>query len=484
MGKNIFLHLKALFMVFIVTSIIIRCSTTSEPAEEVKLPNIIYILTDDLGYGDIGCYGQEIISTPSIDDLASQGMIFTQHYSGSTVCAPSRCSLMTGRHTGNARIRGNRRDPLLESDTTLAQMLKKSGYRTALIGKWGLGDIGTTGHPHLKGFDHFVGYLSQTRAHNAYPEWIWNNQDTLWLGNEVETVDHGHAKGLGGFAHVKKKHTQDVFTNETLQFIEDNQDTSFFVYLSYTLPHANNEAKHFDKIGMEVPEMMGYDTLKPDWTEAQQAHAAAISYLDRDVGKIVNKLKELGIDKNTLVIFTSDNGAHKEGGNDPEVSNSSGELRGIKRDLYEGGIRVPMIASWPEKIAPGQNTDHISAFWDILPTFCDIAGQTTPEMDGLSFYPLLIGQDQPHHDYLYWEFYSYSGGKQAVRMGDWKGIYTDLSGNRDREMELYDLKTDLSETNNLAANNPDIVRTIDSVMNQARTKFPNYNFGFEKKNAE
>ncbi len=443
-------------------------------------PNIIYILADDLGYGDLGCYGQERIKTPNIDRLAEEGMRFTNHYAGSTVSAPSRCCLMTGRHSGKARIRGNKDIPLLPGDTTVAEILKKSGYVTALFGKWGLGLQGTSGHPNDKGFSDFVGYLDQTRAHNAYTDWIWKNKDTLWLDNKVEIIPVGHAKGVGSVAIEKNTHTQDIFTDKTLKFIEENKDTSFFIYLSYTLPHANNEAWYWNMIGMEVPDMMGYDTCS-DWSEAQQAFAASISYLDKDIGQIISKLKQLRIEKNTLVIFSSDNGPHKEGGNDPVVSRSSGLLRGIKRDLYEGGIRVPMIAYWPGKIAGGSTSDHISAFWDFLPTVCDILQVDKPvNIDGISFLPELLGKKQKSHEYLYWEF-NRQNGKQAVRLGKWKAVRLNMDENPIAPIELYDLTIDIGESKNLAPEHPEIVKQIEQIMKKEHTFSEEFTFSYERK---
>ncbi len=445
---------------------------------EPDKPNIIYVLADDLGYGDLGCYGQERIKTPNIDRLADQGMRFTNHYAGSTVSAPSRCCLMTGRHSGKARIRGNKDVPLLAGDTTVAEILKKSGYVTALFGKWGLGELGTPGHPNDKGFSKFVGYLDQTRAHNAYTDWIWKNKDTLRLDNKVEIIPVGHSKGVGSVATEKNIHTQDIFTDEALKFIEGNKDTSFFMYLAYTLPHANNEAWYWNMIGMEVPDMMGYDSVS-DWSEAQQAFAASISYLDNDVGKIISKLKQLGIEKNTLVFFSSDNGPHKEGGNDPGVSKSAGPLRGIKRDLYEGGIRVPMIAYWPGKIAGGSTSNHISAFWDFLPTVCDIIQVDNPgNIDGISFLPELLGQKQKPHDYLYWEFHE-QHGKQAVRFGKWKAVCLNMDTNPEAPVELYDLALDIGEKMNLASEYPEIIEQVEQIMEKEHTYSEEFSFKYE-----
>lgn len=447
----------------------------SKAPEEHKKPNIIYILADDMGYGDLGCYGQSVIKTPNLDKLAKNGIRFTDHYAGSTVCAPSRCALMTGKDMGRARIRGNVKGlSLLQNDTTVAEILNKAGYETAIYGKWGLGQFNSPGQPNIKGFDHFTGYLDQIRAHNAYTDWIWKNRDTLKLDNKVEIIPVSYAKGIGSVAIEKHTHTQDVFTSEALQFIEENKDKPFFLYLPYTLPHANNEAWYWNKIGMEVPDLMGYDSLHV--RPVEQAYAAAVSYLDRDVGKIVEKIKALGIEDNTLIIFSSDNGPHEEGKFDPKVFKSSGPLRGIKRDLYEGGIRVPMIAYWPGTIKAERVSNHVSAFWDFLPTACDLAGVEAPDWtDGISFYDELIGNKQKKHDHLYWEFYI-AGGKQAVRFGKWKGVRTNLAKNLDAPLELYDLSKDIGEKHNIANEHPDIIEKMMKII--AEEHIPSEYFTF------
>ena len=454
-------------------------NTSKKEIPDHPKPNIIYILADDLGYGDLGCYGQEEIKTPFINQMANEGMRFTSHYAGSTVSAPSRCCLMTGMHTGKSRIRGNKEVPLLPNDTTVAEILQNSDYITAMFGKWGLGENGTTGQPNDQGFSQFIGYLNQIRAHNAYPDWIWDNKDTLWLDNEVEIIPEGYAKGIGGVATKRNIHTQDVFTEKALEFIENNKDTSFFLYLPYTLPHANDEAWYWNMIGMEVPDMMGYDTVAK-WNEAQQAFAASISYLDRDVGKILTKLKDLGIEKNTIVIFTSDNGPHKEGGNDPAVSKSSNPFRGIKRDLYEGGIRIPMIAWWPTKIKAGSISDHISAFWDFLPTVCDLLDINEPiNTDGISFLPTLLGKKQISHNNLYWEFHE-QNGKQAVRYGNWKAVRLNVDSNENAPIELYNLSEDIGETNNVSSQYPEIIKEMVNIMNKEHTLSEEFNFKYEQ----
>jgi arylsulfatase A-like enzyme len=447
------------------------------PIVKSPRPNIILILADDLGYGDLGCYGQKEIATPNIDRIATEGMKFTDHYAGSTVCAPSRCALMTGLHTGHCWIRGNAPIPLRPSDVTVAELLKKAGYKTGIIGKWGLGEAGTTGIPNKKGFDYWFGYLNQRHAHNYYPEFLWRNEGSIPIeGNKLPKPEPG---GWGESAS-KVTYSPDLFTKEALSFVEQNSDFAcatpdkspdkksrpFFLYLTYTIPHANNEA---GQNGMEVPSLGQY--ADKDWPPPQKGHAAMITRMDADIGKLMAKLKELGIDDNSLVIFSSDNGPHKEGGGDPNFFKSSGPLRGYKRDLYEGGIRVPMLARWPGRIKAGSVSNHVSAFWDFLPTCCELADIETPKgIDGISILPTLLGQPrkQKKHEFLYWEFHE-QGKKQAVRLGDWKGIRLNVSKNPDGPIELYNLKDDIGEEHNIADKNPDIAAKIAEYMKASRT---------------
>jgi arylsulfatase A-like enzyme len=429
-------------------------------------PNIIFILADDLGYGDLGCYGQKTIKTPNIDKLAEEGMKFTDHYAGSTVCAPSRCCLMTGLHTGHALIRSNGRVPLRPQDVTLAELLKRVGYTTGIIGKWGLGEPGTTGIPNKQGFDYWFGYLNQRHAHNYYPKYLWKNEEKYELKNEVNHIIGGRDRTPGGVATKRVEYSHDLFAIEALNFVERNKDKPFFLYLPFTIPHANNEA---GKEGMEVPSYGPY--ADKDWPEPQKGHAAMITRMDGDIGKLMSLLKRLDIDKNTIVMFSSDNGPHKEGGADPAFFNSSGPLRGYKRDLYEGGIRVPMIARWPDKIKAGSTINHISAFWDLLPTCCELAGAAIPDgIDGISMVPTLLGRQraQKRHDYIYWEFHA-QGKKQAVRMGDWKAVRLNVAKNPDGPIELYNLNKDIGEKNNMARRHPEIVAKIEKLMKAART---------------
>ncbi|MCC6484550.1 MAG: arylsulfatase [Armatimonadetes bacterium] len=411
-------------------------------AEMARKPNIIFILADDLGYGDVGCYGQQMILTPSIDRMAAEGVRFTQAYSGATICAPSRCALMTGYHTGHTVIRGNKGAMLGAKDTTVAKVLQETGYSTALIGKWGLGLEGE-GTPRKQGFDYFYGYRNQTLAHNYYPKTLWRNDE------EVELAP-------GSYSH-------DLFTQEALQWVRQHKEKPFFLYLAYTIPHANNEKTGETGNGMEVPSDEPYSD-KP-WPQPEKNKAAMITRMDRDIGKLLDLLKAEGLDDNTVVFFTSDNGPHREGGGHAEFFQSSGPLRGIKRDQYEGGIRVPMAVRWPGKIAPGQVSDQVWAFWDFLPTAAELAGAKCPEnIDGLSMAPALLGKPQKQHDYLYWEFHE-KGFQQAARKGDWKAVRLAPG----KPTELYDLSRDLGEKKNLAEQYPEVIKEMDEILDSAWT---------------
>ncbi|MBN1417535.1 MAG: arylsulfatase [Planctomycetes bacterium] len=439
------------------------------PASRPARPNIIFILADDLGYGDLGCCGQTRIRTPRIDRMAAEGMRFTQHYSGSTVCAPSRCALMTGRHTGHCTVRGNV-DVLMEPDEpTIATVLKAAGYATACIGKWGIGHPPPPDDPSRHGFDHFFGYLSMWHAHNSYPDFLWRNGEKVPLRNVVRHPSKHYKpgeEGNVGLATKKVEYAPDLFAEEALAFIE-RAPKPFFLFFATTIPHVNNEASSMGgtamgAIGMEVPDLGIY--AGEDWPEVEKAKAAMISRLDRDVGRILDRLEALGIDGDTLVLFSSDNGPHKEGV-DPAFFRSGGPLRGVKRDLYEGGIRVPLIARWPGRVRAGSTSEHVSAFWDVLPTLADAAGARKPaNLDGISFLPALLGEPQPAHAYLYWEFHERGPG-QAVRLGDWKAVRRGPS----RPIELYDLARDIGETRDLAPEHPEVVRRIEVILASART---------------
>jgi arylsulfatase A-like enzyme len=430
-------------------------------------PNIIFILADDLGYGDLGCYGQKRIATPNIDKLAVEGMRFTQCYAGSTVCAPSRSCLMTGQHTGHTRVRGNNAFPLLAEDVTVAEVLKKAGYTTGLVGKWGLGLQNTTGVPSKKGFDEFVGFLSQTHAHQYYPTSIWRHSSIAFR----DLSDREFIVPLDGNTNGQQKvYVHDVFTKSATNFLTANREKPFFLYLAYTAPHANNELGRASGNGMEVPSDAPYS--KMEWPQPEKNKAAMIARMDRDIGKLMEFLKGYGLETNTVVFFTSDNGPHDEGGVNAAFQRSSGPLRGIKRDMYEGGIRVPMIVRWPGHIAAGAVNDFPWAFWDFLPTAADIAGATNnvpKNIDGLSVLPTLLGKEQKPHEFFYWEFHE-KGSKQAVRMGNWKAVRLAIN----KPLELYDLRTDLSESNNVAAANPEVIAKIEGYLKTARTESPKW----------
>jgi len=466
--------IKTNLAIIILIIVLFSTNCTSTKIDSDKKPNFILLVADDAGYGDFGCYGQDIFNTPNIDKLASEGMLFTQHYSGSTVCAPSRSSLMTGQHTGHTFIRGNMeiqpegQYPLPDEIEILPEYLKNVGYTTGGFGKWGLGAPGSTGDPVNQGFDEWFGYNCQRLGHNYYPEYLWKNKDTVFqIGNEN--------RGIGDYSH-------DVIHRQALKFIEENKDNPFFLFLPYTIPHAEllvPDDSLFQKYKGKFSETpyKGIDN-GPEYRKGpygsqeypRAAFAAMMERLDLAVGDILMKIKDLGIDGHTVFIFTSDNGPHREGGADPDFFDSNGIFKGYKRDLYEGGIRVPFIIRWPQNIEGGVKTDHVSAFWDILPTFCEIAGIEVPdEIDGISFLPTLKAMNnQTPHSYLFWEFYE-QGGKRAVRMGDWKGVKLGIRKNPDADMELYNLSTDPGESTNVANDFPDIVRKIEDIMNQEHT---------------
>lgn len=431
---------------------------TQDVARPVR-PNIIFIMADDLGYNDLGTYGQRQIRTPNLDQMAREGLRFTNFYAGSTVCAPSRCVLITGQHTGTAHVRGNRKgdEPLPDSVLTVAEVLKRAGYTTAVIGKWGLGDVGTEGSPTRQGFDYSFGYLTQRHAHNYYPHFLFQNDDRVDITNVVA----GSPADGAGVAVKKEVYSHDLLMDEAIRFLERNKNSRFFLYLTPTLPHANNEG---GSDGMEVPDQGIYSRRK--WPEAEKNFAAMVSLLDDGVGKILSKLKELNIDKNTLVIFTSDNGPHDEGGHKHDFFDSNGPFRGKKRDLYEGGIRVPMIAWWPGKISGGEVTDHLGYLGDAMATAAELAGVPVPEnKQSVSIVPILLGdpEQQVHHEFLYWEFYERTP-QQAVRMGEWKAIRRPMFNGA---TELYNLREDEEEARNIAKAHPELVKRLEKKMEDA-----------------
>jgi uncharacterized sulfatase len=460
--------MKLFFAVCIAAWVAASNATAAAPQ-----PNIIFILADDLGYGDLGCYGQKKIQTPCLDRMAAEGMRFTQFYAGSTVCAPSRCVLMTGQHTGHCWVRGNagKDNPqgqiLRAQDVTVSKVLRDASYATALIGKWGLGEPDTSGLPRRQGFDYFFGYLSQFHAHNYYPAFLWRNEERVPLKNEVPpgNLGFGYTEFGQGWATKRVEYSHDLFAADALRWVEQNRNKPFFLYLAVTTPHANNEGTRGTGNGQEVPDYGIYKDK--DWTEPNKGQAAMITRMDRDIGRLLAKLKQLGLDERTLVLFSSDNGPHKEGGNDPEFFDPNGPLRGMKRDLYEGGIRVPALARWPGRIQAGVVSDHIGYFGDFMATAAELAGvEPPPNCDSISFAPTLLGQPerQKRHDYLYWEFHE-RGFAQAVRLGNWKAVRFGTK----KPLELYDLKSDLGEERDVAAQHPEVIAKVETILKTART---------------
>ena len=455
------------------TALVLSCHKdtvhTAAFAEGKRKPNIVYILADDLGYAEVGCYGQKKIRTPNIDKLASEGMKFTQHYSGNPVCAPSRCALMTGKHTGHTQVRGNKQVggtegwklgstiggqwPIKADTITVAKILKKAGYTTGAFGKWGLGRAGTTGDPNQQGFDHFYGYICQRQAHTFYPNHLWRDGKVEW----IEANKDGK----------EQVYSHDVIAAEARKFISTNKNHPFFLYVPFTIPH----------VALQVPEdsLAEYKGKWPDppydgkkgyipHTHPRACYAGMVTRMDKDVGRIMALLEELDLDENTLVIFTSDNGPTYAGGADSDFFESAGPLRGLKGSVYEGGIRVPYIARWPGRIKAGSTSDHISAFWDFLPTCCELIGEEPPQdIDGISMLSTFLGQHrkQKKHQYLYWEL----RGQQAVRMGKWKA----LRRKPDMKIELYDLDKDIGESRDVAGEYPDVMAKITEIFKTGRT---------------
>lgn len=443
------------------------CLEATAKKTSAHKPNIVYILADDLGYAEVGCYGQKKIKTPNIDKLAAQGMKFTQHYSGNPVCAPSRCTLMTGLHSGHSQVRGNKQIggtegwelgstiggqwPLEEGTVTVAKILQDAGYKTGAFGKWGLGIVNSTGDPQKQGFDHFYGYICQRQAHTYYPNHLWND-------GKVDKIPENET-GDNIYSH-------DLISQQALNFIKKYKDQPFFCYVPFTIPH----------VAVQVPED-SLNEYKGKWPDPaydgskgyfphpnpRACYAGMVTRMDGDVGKIMDLLKELGLEEDTLVIFTSDNGPTFNGGSDSEFFESAGPLRGLKASVYEGGIRVPYIAKWPGKIKANSTSDHISAFWDFLPTCTDLLNLETPKnIDGISKLPTFLGQPekQKQHKLLYWEL----SGQQAIRMGDWKAIRVKLG-----KTELYNLADDLGEQNDIADKHPDIVAKMEKLFESERT---------------
>ncbi len=410
-------------------------------------PNIIYIVSDDLGFGDLGCYGQETIKTPRLDRMAREGLRFTDHYAGHTVCRPSRLVFLTGYHTGHTAIAGNNMHVLPKDSVTVNSLLKNAGYTTGGVGKWALGDNGTSGHPNQQGFDFFYGYLDQSAAHDYYPEVLYRNTSAERLPGNVNSGNRNVSSEKVTYAHSR-------ITDEALDFIRRNKAQPFYLNLTWTIPHTNNEAGRFEKDGQEVPDYGIY--ADKDWPNPEKGYAAMVTLMDTDTGRILDLLAELGIEKKTLVAFTSDNGPHQEGGHKVDFFDSNGKLKGFKRSLHDGGIRVPMIAWWPGSVEPGVS-DHVSAFWDWLPTACELAGADAPKgIDGVSFAPTLRGETkkQKKHDHLFWRWSRF----RAVRMGKWKGVQTN------KELAVYDLSKDIGEETNVVAAQPEMAERMRKVI--------------------
>ncbi len=465
------------------------CVQAGAVSDVAARPNIVFVLADDLGYGDLGCYGQKLIQTPRLDQLAAEGLRFTDFYAGNTVCAPSRSVLMTGQHMGHTFVRGNAGGPdmsrqsLRDEDITVAEVLQDAGYTTALCGKWGLGDDapgGRSGLPRRQGFDFFYGYLNQVHAHNYYPEFLWRNETKEPLRNVVTRVPRSYGGFSGGWATTRVDYSHDLVANEALKFVRGQvrladdgmpqQDKPFFLYVAFTIPHANNEGTRGTGNGQEVPDYGIY--ADRSWSDPNKGQAAMITRMDRDVGRLLDLLDELGIAQNTLVMFSSDNGPHNEGGHTPELFDPNGPLRGMKRDLYEGGIRVPMIARWEGTTPVGQSSDHVGYFGDLMATVAELAGVPCPtNTDSVSFLPTLTGKgQQAQHKYLYWEFYE-RGGKQAVRHKNWKAVRIPMKSG---QTELYDLSADIGEQRDLAANRPELVQQLEAMMDEAHVENPNW----------
>jgi arylsulfatase A-like enzyme len=455
-------------------------------AAEAPRPNMIWIMADDLGYADLGCYGQKVITTPNIDRMAKEGMRFTHFYAGATVCAPSRSVLMTGQHHGHTRVRGNagQTNPaaqaLQEGDVTVADVLHKAGYKTALIGKWGLGDVGAaeSGLPRKHGFDYFYGYLNQHHAHNHFPDYLWRNETKEPLSNVIVPV----GESGGGYATEAIHFSDDLFADDALKFVDENKDKPFFLYWALVVPHANNERTKILKDGAEVPDYGPY--TDKDWPNPDRGQAAMITRLDGYVGRMMDELKKLGIAENTLVIFTSDNGPHNESNHDLKRFDPAGPYTGIKRSLTDGGIRIPLIAWWPGKVQAGVESAHVGSFADWLGTAADLAGAEAPKnIDSISFAPTLLGEKQKEHEFLYWEFHEGGFKQAALYQGRWKGI---RMGGPDAPVQLFDQDNDVEELTNVADKHPDIAAKIGDYLKTARTPLPEWEPKWQaaKKNAK
>jgi arylsulfatase A len=485
--------MRTFFSLFLAAFLLTGCAK-----EDVK-PNIIYILADDLGYNELGSYGQKIIRTPNLDKLADQGMRFTQHYAGSPVCAPSRGTLLTGKNTGNGYIRDNfemggwgpdepeGQLPLLDAEFTIAEMVKPLGYATGFIGKWGMGGPDSEGHPNNQGFDQFYGYLCQRVAHNYYPTHLWQNgspdslegQDYYAAHQKLDAplaTEEEYYDRFGG-----EHYAPDRMLDAALTFLDANKDNPFFLVFATPVPHlalqVPRESLEEYPDSMDTEPFLGGSYLPHPRPHA--AYAAMITRMDRDIGTMLAKLKDLGLEDNTIVMFSSDNGTTYSKGVDASYFNSVGDFRGLKGSVFEGGVRVPFIVKWPGRVQEGSVSDHISAFWDVMPTVAAVTGAEAPQgIDGNSFLPTLLGEpdgqqaDKP----LYWEYHAF-GGMQAVRMGDWKGVRLEIRRQDDSPVQLFNLASDPNETTDVSSENPDVVREIRAIMDARRpSEMESWNF--------
>ncbi len=466
-------------LVLVVIAVASADTAANEAASSAGKPNIIYIMVDDLGYGDLGCYGQKTVMTPHIDRMAREGMRFTDHYAGHTVCRPSRLVLWTGQHVGHTGLIGNRDRSLTSTELTVARRLKAAGYATGGVGKWSLGNvdrpeqIDNDGHPNRNGFDYWYGYMNQGNAHNYYPPFLWENDRQVMLKGNVLSDDPNARKRV---STKRVTYSHDLMTEAAFGFIRKHKTQPFLLHIHWTIPHANNEGGRVTGNGMEVPDLGPYKDKS--WPAPEKGFAGMIHRMDADVGRLFDLLKTLKIDKSTLVVFTSDNGPHNEGGHKHDFFDSNGPLNGFKRSMHDGGIRVPLIARWPGKIASGSQSDHPSAFYDFLPTACELAGTDPPPSkgheftDGISYLPSLLGDaKQAKHEYLYWA--SQEGATSVgVRYGHWKLVQYRAPRKKKRQgkssqdraakpdWRLYDLDKDLGEQDDLAKQHPDVVKTI------------------------
>ena len=474
-------------MIYLLIAVSMFAQEGAKPADGslATKPNIVYVLADDLGWGEVGCYGQDKIRTPHIDRLAEQGMLFTQHYSGSTVCAPSRCVLLTGKHTGNAVVRNNWENggwgadepegqyPLPEEEVTIAEILKDQGYATSCVGKWGLGGPETVGHPNNQGFDHFYGYLCQRKAHNYYPSHLWRNQEKHVINDgeyyraHQKITEPLESESEYRSRYDRKDYSPDLMRDEAVQFIRDHSDQPFFLYYASPIPHVAIQAPwddiHAYPADWDQEHYLGQKSYLPH-PRPRAAYAAMITRLDEEIGALLDELDKQGVADNTIVIVSSDNGTTYAGGVDYDFFDSTAHLRGLKGSLYEGGVRVPMVVRWPGQVEPGSTTDFISGFQDILPTIADITGAEAVESDGHSILPTLKGLQQPPHGPMYWEI----GSKQAVRDGRWKAVRNGLRKG-DMTIQLFDLETDPSESRDVAAEHPEVLERMATLMTELRT---------------